>query len=148
MLLKHGLIVKMHFENLLQRKVMWCYILGGQIMENKDLKMMALSDDDLDGVVGGMDLRNMMEIQCTCGTVNMVDISKSSYICKKCKKINHIDGWLVVNTCNTGLEGIAVRMDRDTFLLSRMSQVNATACRDTIKNAESCKKMVDITADF
>lgn len=61
-------------------------------MENKDLKMMALSDDDLDGVVGGTDLRNMMEIQCTCGTVNMVDISKPSYVCKKCKKINHIDG--------------------------------------------------------
>lgn len=61
-------------------------------MDNNDKKTVELQDDALDAVTGGAGLKNMMRIQCECGTINLVDISKSSYMCKHCTKINHIDG--------------------------------------------------------
>ena len=61
-------------------------------MENKDLAMQALNDDELNGVTGGMSNHQYMDIMCSCGHINKVDISKSEYSCSKCSKKNRIDG--------------------------------------------------------
>lgn len=66
-------------------------------MEKKD---MILSDDDLNDVTGGTGGRSkkvksgsqLMKVQCTCGTINIIDVSKSSFECIHCKKLNRIDG--------------------------------------------------------
>ena len=62
-------------------------------MENKYFEMETLSEDELALITGGTDIRpQLMQMQCTCGTINLVDITKNSYTCKKCHKINRIDG--------------------------------------------------------
>ena len=63
------------------------------MMENKNIEMKMLNEDELEMVIGGRDIRTqMMQIQCSCGMINLVDISKNSYKCKKCNKVNSIDG--------------------------------------------------------
>lgn len=52
-----------------------------------------LDDLELEEVVGGKSARaQMMNIACSCGTVNSVDVSKSSFTCKSCGKNNKISG--------------------------------------------------------
>lgn len=60
---------------------------------------MELRDDELDVVTGGVrrtaDVSRapqLMQIACSCGCVNSVDVSKDSFICKKCGKKNTVCG--------------------------------------------------------
>lgn len=61
-------------------------------MEDKNLNMEKLTEDELEKVAGGMSRPQYMRVQCSCGTINNVDVSKSSFTCTKCGKTNHIVG--------------------------------------------------------
>jgi len=59
---------------------------------------MELTDDELDVVAGGHTKDRMgagpqyMDIFCSCGVINRVDVSKNSYKCSKCGKVQEISG--------------------------------------------------------
>ena len=62
------------------------------MLNDKKFSVEKLSDDELEAVSGGAGQAQLMQIQCECGAVNLVDISRSSYMCKNCKKVKRIDG--------------------------------------------------------
>ncbi len=63
----------------------------------------ALSMEELEGVTGGVTMKgrtmkhrseapNYMDIYCTCGTINKVDINKYTFVCSKCHRLQEISG--------------------------------------------------------
>ena len=66
-------------------------------------KMEKLSMEELENVTGGITIKgetkkhidaapNYMDIYCDCGTINKVDVNKYTFVCKKCHRLQAIDG--------------------------------------------------------
>ncbi len=66
-------------------------------------KMNELSMEELENVTGGAALKgatmkhinaapSYMDIYCDCGAINKVDINKYTFTCKKCHRLQKIDG--------------------------------------------------------
>ena len=53
---------------------------------------MELTDDELKMVAGGRGGMQLMKIQCSCGAINSVDVSRGEYVCYKCGKKHELIG--------------------------------------------------------
>ena len=53
---------------------------------------MELSDDELENVSGGRGGMQLMKIQCSCGAINSVDVSRSEFVCYHCGKKHELKG--------------------------------------------------------